>query len=83
MLVFDKEFILSIGAKHMDNEDFGKNNPPFQRYIPPCYGRHQKYIPSLYLIDNNGTPEEDTAIFDTMPVRDDIKYRFLYAVGQL
>jgi len=43
----------------MDNEDFGIKNPPFQRYIPPCYGKYQKYIPSCYMKENDGSPDKD------------------------
>ena len=43
----------------MDNDDLGMNNPPFQRYIPPCYEKSQKYIPSCYLKGNDGTPDKD------------------------
>ena len=43
----------------MDNEDFGKNNPPFQRYIPSCYGKYQRYIPSLYFTGKDALPDKD------------------------
>ena len=42
----------------MDNEDFGINNPPFQRYIPSCYGKYQRYIPSCYFKESSTSPEE-------------------------
>ena len=42
----------------MDNEDFGRNNPPFQRYIPSCYGKYQRYIPSLYFTGREVLPDK-------------------------
>ena len=56
----------------MDREDFGINNPPFQRYIPSCYGKYQKYIPSLYLIEKNEISDEDIASLDDVPVIDNV-----------
>ena len=56
----------------MDREDFGIKNPPFQRYIPSCYGSYQKYVPSLYLIERNEIPDEDTVSFDDMQVIDNM-----------
>ncbi|MBA7668190.1 hypothetical protein ES703_76299 [subsurface metagenome] len=47
----------------MDNDDFGINNPPFQRYVPPCYGKYQKYIPSCYMKENDGSPDKDDKKF--------------------
>ena len=43
----------------MDNEDFGRNNPPFQRYIPSCYGKYQRYIPSFYFTGKDAFPDKD------------------------
>ena len=43
----------------MDNEDFGRNNPPFQRYIPSCYGKYQRYIPSFYLTGKDALTDKD------------------------
>jgi hypothetical protein len=43
----------------MDNEDFGRNNPPFQHYIPSCYGEYQRYIPSCYTRETAALPDED------------------------
>jgi len=54
----------------MDNEDFGRNNPPFQRYIPSCYGKYQKYIPSCYMMENDGSPDKDNENSDTTQVND-------------
>lgn len=54
----------------MDNEDFGRNNPPFQRYIPSCYGKYQRYIPSCYKIENDGSPDKDNEKSDTRQVND-------------
>ena len=61
----------------MDNEDFGRNNPGFQRYIPPCYRNHQRYIPSMYLMEKDGLPDKETVEFYTTQVIDDITYRFV------
>ena len=77
MLVFDREFILSIGAKHMDNEDFGKNKPPFQRYIPRCYSNRHKYIPSMYLMEMDEMPDQDTRASYPMKVIDGITYKLI------
>jgi len=61
----------------MDNEDFGRDNPTFQRYIPSCYGNYQKYIPSFYLMEKDGMPEKDTIEFYTKQVIDGITYRLI------
>ena len=67
----------------MDNEDSGKNNPPFQRYIPPCYNNYQKYIPSFYITENSKASDKDIATIDTKQVIGGRTFRFLDAVGQL
>ena len=54
----------------MDNEDLGRNNPPFLRYIPSCYGKYQKYIPSCYMKENDESPDKDDKKFDTTQVID-------------
>jgi hypothetical protein len=51
----------------MDNEDFGRNNPPFQRYIPSCYGKYQRYIPSFYFTGKDTMPDKDN---EQVTVRD-------------
>ena len=61
----------------MDNEDYGRNNPRFQRYIPSCYGNYQKYIPSLYFMEMDGMPDEDTVRYYTTQVIDGITYRHI------
>ena len=61
----------------MDNEDFGRNNPSFQPYIPSCYGNYQRYIPSLYLTEKNGMSDKDTVTFYTTQVIDGITYRLI------
>ena len=61
----------------MDNEDYGRKNPSFQRYIPPCYGNYQKYIPSMYLMEMDGIPDKDTVTFYTTQVIDGITYRHI------
>jgi len=43
----------------MDKEDFGRNNPPFQRYIP-----------SIYINGNEGLPGEDQDQSDTKQATD-------------
>jgi hypothetical protein len=43
----------------MDNENFGRNNPPFQRHIPSCYGKYQRYIPSIYFAGKDALPDKD------------------------
>jgi len=53
----------------MDNEDFGRNNPPFQRYIPPCYKNHQKYVPSLYFTKKDSLPDKDTLVIYAKKVK--------------
>ena len=60
----------------MDNEDMGRNNPPFQRYIPSCYRQHQKYIPSCYLMEKDGVPDQETEAFYMTEVIDGKAYRF-------
>ena len=54
----------------MDNEDYGRNNPPFQRYIPSFYGKYRKYMPSFYMMENDGSPDKDKEKFDTTQVID-------------
>ena len=54
----------------MDNEDYGRNNPPFRRYVPSCYGKYQKYIPSFYMMENDGSPDKDNEKSDTTKVND-------------
>ena len=61
----------------MDSEDFGRNNPPFQRYVPSCYGNYQKYIPSFYLMEMDGIPDKDSIEFYTTQVIDGIAYRLI------
>jgi len=61
----------------MDKEDFGINNPPFQRYVPSCYGNYQKYIPSVYLMEMDGIPDKDTVEFYTTQVIDGTIYRLI------
>ena len=54
----------------MDKEDFGRNNPPFQKYIPSVYGKYQRYIPSIYIKGNEGLQEEDKDQLDTKQATD-------------
>ena len=61
----------------MDNEDFGKNNPKFQRYVPSCYRNRQKYIPSLYLMEKDGLPDKDTETFYTTQVIGNTTYKLV------
>ena len=61
----------------MDNEDFGRNNPSFKRYVPTYYGNYQKYIPSWYLMEKDGVSDKDTLTFNTTQVIDGITYRLI------
>ena len=85
MLLFnyDRQQSNRQGGEKMDNEDFGVNNRPFQRYVPSCYGRYQKYIPSIYRVEKNEISAGDGALFDDLPVVDDLTYDFINNVAQL
>jgi len=48
----------------MDNEDFGRSNPPFQPYIPSCYGKRQRYIPSVYFKQRDTVSDKDAEALD-------------------
>jgi len=54
----------------MDNEDYGRKNPPFQHYIPSWYGKYQEYIPSFYMMKNDGSPDKDDKIINKTQVID-------------
>jgi len=53
----------------MDNEDFGRNNPPFQHYIPSCYGEYQRYIPSCYSKESKALSNEYAEALNTPEVK--------------